>query len=51
VFKSQETQPKFCLPPPIVAYSLLRNGLSFVYVDVFNRDGKLVNVSVIPGIV
>ena len=52
VFESQETfQPKFCLSPPILAYCLLNNGPSFVYVDLFNRDGKLVNVSVIPVIV
>jgi hypothetical protein len=52
VFKSQEAfHPRFCLRPPIVAYCLLSNGPSFVYADVFNRDGKLIKVSVIPVIV
>lgn len=52
VFKCQEDfEPKLCPPPPIVAYCPLSNGTSFVYVDVFNFDGKLVNVSVIQVIV
>jgi hypothetical protein len=46
-FESQKAfQPKLCTI--IMAYCLLSNGPQFVQAEVFNFDGKLVNVSAIP---
>jgi len=46
-FESQKAfQPRLC--PLIKSYYLLSNGLQFVHVEVFSREGKLVSVSAIP---